>query len=177
MIPIRPCGTCYQCCITLGINSLHKRPGQACKHLSGANLEGRCSIYTARPEACVKYFCCWAAGMGEEDWRPDKSGVLVSAYEPEGPHTKFNATAHITNPEKAGSLEDPTSNLRKVVATLLEIGCHELKVVFGSKPGSPVMHFRKGQVWRGRTLKSSSYEDLTLITFEPPIGRYEMVLQ
>lgn len=180
MTPIRSCGTCYQCCITLGIDALKKRPGQACKHLSGVNPEGRCSIYATRPDACVKYYCFWLVGMGDDDFRPDKSGILVSAYEPEGPYTKFNATVHVTNTEKAGSLEDPTSNLRKAIEILLETGCHELKVVFGSKPGSPVIHFRKGRVWRGRTIKNEgpeSYEDLTLVTFEPPIGHYEMVLQ
>lgn len=75
---LRTCGTCSACCTPLGIDSdgLQKAPGVPCRHL-GPNRQG-CTIYATRPTHCQRYLCAWRNGMGDDEHRPDRLGLLLS---------------------------------------------------------------------------------------------------
>lgn len=75
----RSCGSCYACCVWLGIDELNKFFGQSCKHLDGRNgPEKRCGIYETRPKACSRYKCGYIDGMNID--RPDETGFIITAY-------------------------------------------------------------------------------------------------
>jgi len=76
LVPGRECGECNVCCKIFGIDKpeIQKQPGSMCRHCVG----GLCEIYQTRPGVCRTYYCGWRRlGIVEEDWRPDKSGILV----------------------------------------------------------------------------------------------------
>jgi hypothetical protein len=83
LVPGRDCGGCTVCCVALPIETaeLRKLPGVACGHCGPRG----CTIYDARFPVCHDYHCGWRQlpQLGEE-WRPDKSGVLVSPTGTEG---------------------------------------------------------------------------------------------
>jgi len=73
----RSCGECSVCCVSLNVDSkeFQKQPGVACTHLCGG---GGCAIHATRYPVCRVYHCGWRyLGLLGEDWRPDKSGVLI----------------------------------------------------------------------------------------------------
>jgi Fe-S-cluster containining protein len=78
---MRDCGSCTACCTWLIGNAYGHSfgNGRSCKFL----CEGDCSVYKARPKTCEGYFCAWAQELIDEDYRPDKSGVLVSVEQNE----------------------------------------------------------------------------------------------
>lgn len=70
----RDCGDCHACCIHLRLDD---RPAHVrCNKLL---LDGRCSCYAERPDACRDFYCLWRLGFVSEAMRPDKCGVLVHA--------------------------------------------------------------------------------------------------
>ena len=78
LIPGRECGECQACCIVPGIDDpeMQKQPGVPCRHC----LKGECDVYDGRPSVCRKYFCGWRKLASlDDDWRPDKSGVLIES--------------------------------------------------------------------------------------------------
>jgi len=68
----RKCGDCYSCCEVLKIEELKSSNYDKCKY---ASCNG-CSIYEKRPLPCVSYKCMWLTGLGEENQRPDKLGLI-----------------------------------------------------------------------------------------------------
>ncbi|HMI97023.1 MAG TPA: hypothetical protein VK479_10970 [Micropepsaceae bacterium] len=72
----RECGECSVCCTVLNVDTpeFQKLPGKPCAHLCAQG----CAIHETRFPVCRAYHCGWRylAGLSE-DWRPDKSGVLV----------------------------------------------------------------------------------------------------
>jgi Fe-S-cluster containining protein len=72
---LRDCGDCHICCIFPGINVLNKPPRQTCHNL---DCNGRCSIYEKRPEPCEVFQCSWRLGNFSENYRPNKTGILVT---------------------------------------------------------------------------------------------------
>jgi hypothetical protein len=71
------CGTCVVCCHALGFNAKEgykKAAGEMCRHCTGSG----CGIYETRYELCRIFHCGWRRQplLGEE-WRPDRSGVLL----------------------------------------------------------------------------------------------------
>ncbi|RZJ37471.1 MAG: hypothetical protein EON87_22170, partial [Brevundimonas sp.] len=36
-----------------------------------------CSVHAIRPQTCRVWFCLWRAVELDDDWRPDRSGVIV----------------------------------------------------------------------------------------------------
>ncbi|MEJ0026469.1 MAG: hypothetical protein WDN01_10615 [Rhizomicrobium sp.] len=76
----RSCGDCTVCCTALAIETaeLRKPPGVACAHCTPSG----CGIYETRYPICRSYFCGWF-GLPDlgEDWRPDRSGILISPRE------------------------------------------------------------------------------------------------
>ena len=77
MVAGRSCGECSVCCVALNVDTLEfqKQPGVACAHLCTG---GGCSIHATRYPICRAYHCAWRyLGFLGDDWRPDKSGVLI----------------------------------------------------------------------------------------------------
>jgi len=86
----RKCGDCTECCTALGVDELEKDNFTKCKHL----CKERCGIYHRRPKSCSDFKCCWLAGLGHKNDRPDlikavfaisesKLGHVVHLYEME----------------------------------------------------------------------------------------------
>lgn len=78
----RECGECSVCCTYLRIGAPLDKPGLTpCVHLADPADDG----YTARgcgrqcdkPPVCIEYRCAWLDGHGEEEDRPDRSGMLI----------------------------------------------------------------------------------------------------
>ena len=81
LVPGRECGACQACCIVPAIDhgEMQKQPGVPCRHC----LKGDCDIYESRPGLCRKYFCGWRKLASlNDDWRPDKSGLLIESGNP-----------------------------------------------------------------------------------------------
>jgi hypothetical protein len=81
LVANRECGSCSICCINLRIEevNLKKLAGTPCIHLSKDN---GCSIYLERPEVCRNWYCGWRyMKLLDEDWRPDKSDILIRPVE------------------------------------------------------------------------------------------------
>lgn len=73
---MRPCGECTACCTWLigDAYGWEFGNGKSCRFL----CEKGCSIHKIRPETCQKYFCAWAQELIDEEFRPDKCGILIS---------------------------------------------------------------------------------------------------
>lgn len=161
----RSCGTCYACCVVLGITELRKYPGQTCKHLSGADATKRCSIYSSRPTACSTYHCGWLAGLSSDNHRPNNVGFIISAYPKRFVIQVFDET-------KAGNINSNDAPLYYAVAELLELGVSDLVILF--KQTKDILHFLDGDIYKGKQRKGDGYEDLTFETYTPPVGKFEL---
>ena len=76
LVPDRSCGTCVVCCYVPSIDTpeLKKPAGLVCQNCNGKG----CGIYETRPPVCRSYYCgWWYFAELRDDWRPDKSGVLI----------------------------------------------------------------------------------------------------
>jgi len=173
----RSCGTCFACCVWLGVGPLKKWPGQSCKHLDGSIPDKRCTIYDKRPKCCVDYHCGWRMGIGPDNLRPDQSGVLVTLYPAPDDDQRFVATLHVIDEKKAGGPADPDSRLSEILALVLSTGCNDVRIVSGGeRPGSPIVHLREGKIYRGVVLKPdhNKFEDMNFAEEEEPVGRYQI---
>ena len=75
LIPGRDCGDCTVCCTALNIDKpeIQKKSGLTCKNC----VSGGCAIYETRYPVCRGYYCAWrTVDIFDEDWRPDRSGVM-----------------------------------------------------------------------------------------------------
>jgi len=185
----RSCGECYTCCVALGIEELKKWPGQSCKHLDGSKGAcTRCSIYHHRPKACSNYYCAWLVGLGSDELRPDRAGLLVTLYPPfnynlaqlgydPGPmNSRYSATIHVTDPAKAGELGDENSKIRQVINFLTQDECNDIRIV--TMGSDKIIHLHNGFVRQGRIVKSDrkdGYEELNFVTINPPVGQYLVI--
>jgi hypothetical protein len=83
----RTCGTCSQCCKTLGIDELKKPPSVWCPH---AEIKKGCKIYDDRPHSCRIFNCLWLKDERLPDaMRPDKTKVVLH-FQPEEKRLKAN---------------------------------------------------------------------------------------
>ena len=76
LLPDRTCGACVECCrvIPLDLPELAKPTGELCGYcVDGAG----CSVHAIRPQTCRVWFCLWRVVELSDDWRPDRSGVIV----------------------------------------------------------------------------------------------------
>jgi len=86
LVTQRNCGECSVCCVALNVDTpeFQKQPGVACTHLCEG---GGCAIHATRYPVCRVYHCGWRyLGILGEDWRPDKSGVLIEFQFDDLPH-------------------------------------------------------------------------------------------
>jgi hypothetical protein len=74
------CGTCTVCCLALRIDEFGKQAGAMCQHC----IPEGCGIYESRYEVCRGFLCGWriVSALGN-DWRPDRSGILILLVEKE----------------------------------------------------------------------------------------------
>lgn len=70
----RSCGTCNLCCTVQGVHEIRKPINVKCEHL---NIQGRCGIYSSRPESCRTYKCLWLNGHMPEEMKPVKSRAVL----------------------------------------------------------------------------------------------------
>jgi hypothetical protein len=71
------CGACSVCCkdLTFELSGSLKPAGVMCPHCRAPH---GCGIYQTRLEVCRTYFCGWHHLPSlDEDWRPDRSEVLI----------------------------------------------------------------------------------------------------
>ena len=76
LLPGRTCGGCVECCrvIPLDLPELAKPTGELCAYcVEGAG----CAVHAIRPQTCRVWFCLWRVVDLSDDWRPDRSGVIV----------------------------------------------------------------------------------------------------
>lgn len=166
----RACGTCYACCVWLGIEELKKYTGEKCKHLrSGAYPTKRCGIYHHRPPACSGYTCAWKAGFGPEYMQPNRSGILITIYdarkERPNPSRIAAATVNIFDREKA----EP--HIEEVLGNLLTLpSMDEVRLIFIKEKRGIL--FRDGKAYRCRLLPPEGFESLTFEAIDEPMGTY-----
>jgi hypothetical protein len=86
----RECGECSACCVWFEIGPIAKEQNEPCKELCNPASEkgehartcgNSCGIYETRPTHCREYICAWLFGYGNEEDRPDKSGVILDNIE------------------------------------------------------------------------------------------------
>jgi hypothetical protein len=84
LVPRRECGGCTACCKVLKIDvpELKKFAAVLCDHCV---LGVGCRIYEERPKVCQGWYCGWRRlRYLNEDWRPDRCGVLIDIVGGEG---------------------------------------------------------------------------------------------
>lgn len=83
----RLCESCMACCTYFKITPMKKGPLEHCLHadiklhsklsFTGNSSCGNCGIYKTRPQVCRDYKCAWLLGYGDNEDRPDKSGMII----------------------------------------------------------------------------------------------------
>lgn len=73
----RDCGSCGSCCTVMRINEIQKPVETRCPYQREG--VGCCSIYDTpkKPKGCSDFECEWLRGLGTDEHRPDKLGVLM----------------------------------------------------------------------------------------------------
>jgi hypothetical protein len=126
-VPERACGTCTVCCYALPIDNeeLQKLPGEVC-----ANCNGRgCVIYETRPRTCREFYCgWWVLPQLGDDWRPDRSGVLITPHNEDIPERfvlrqgiEFMILAGEDAVRRPGFAQTVLSFVKREIATFLAI--------------------------------------------------------
>lgn len=72
--PSRECGTCNACCDILEVAAVDKPVNTLCKHWQTGT---GCTIYERRPQMCRSFVCAWLQGHLDDDWIPEKAGLIV----------------------------------------------------------------------------------------------------
>ena len=86
----RECGECAACCKVPEIDELLLR--KPAEILCPNSTSHGCKIYDSRPAPCRAFYCNWRMDSQlHDDWRPDRSGVLIKAMEIGTDLNKINA--------------------------------------------------------------------------------------
>jgi hypothetical protein len=180
----RECGTCHACCQWLGIEAqpipdqvgFTKYPGHTCKHLNAhPDPLKKCQVYSRRPTACQTYKCAWLNGfLNSDGGRPNDSGLLITTYnnDQDGEGPRLSCTVIVIDPTKCGTVGDPSSSLQQAIDELVMHDFQDIRVV--SYVTKSVIHLLRGQIYQGELLPfvKKSPEELSFVTFNPPIGTY-----
>lgn len=70
----RQCGSCTSCCTLLEVTEVGTSVNEWCKHCEAGK---GCTIYDSRPQMCRSFSCAWLQGHLDDDWFPEKSGMVV----------------------------------------------------------------------------------------------------
>lgn len=165
----RECGSCYACCVHLGIKELKKYTGQTCKHLNGASgPTKRCSIYQTRPGVCSQFKCFWLIGWGPDYLRPSECGILISAYNSDK-LDKIDVTVTIFDEDKAKPY------VKDVIAELAMLpAVDEMRVIYTFR--KKALLFRDGDIYECRLLPQYSCESITFeAEMSKPVGTYAVL--
>ena len=120
----RTCGDCTVCCTELKVDTkeFRKKAGVPCGHLTPKG----CGIYETRFPICREFLCGWRLCADlKDDWRPDRSGVVIVRLAPENVPQAYRAIGYgmqldITGGEKAitrpGFAEYVMAQVRRGVA-------------------------------------------------------------
>jgi len=125
------CGSCTACCRVFDIAELQKPAGKWCDHCA---IGSGCTIYEARPKACVEFECLFLLSQKRDDarehlplsLRPDKCKVVFA------PSTNENVVAALTMP--GAPLAWERKDVRALIDTLVN-GPGNFAVVAGA-PGA-----------------------------------------
>ena len=71
---VRQCGSCSACCTLLEVTDVGKSMNEWCKHCDAGK---GCTIYDSRPQMCRSFNCAWLQGYLDDDWFPEKAGMVV----------------------------------------------------------------------------------------------------
>jgi hypothetical protein len=92
--------------LNVDTREFQKLPGVPCAHLRN---HGGCAVHATRYAVCREYHCGWRyLGSLGEDWRPDKSGVLID-FQTDGlpPHYPKRPGIRLTLVDKGKALRRP----------------------------------------------------------------------
>ena len=70
----RECGSCTSCCTLLEVTDAGKAVNEWCRHCEAGK---GCTIYDQRPQMCRSFSCAWLQGHLDDDWYPEKAGMVV----------------------------------------------------------------------------------------------------
>ena len=71
---VRQCGSCTSCCTLLEVTEVGTAVNEWCKHCEAGK---GCTIYDQRPQMCRSFSCAWLQGDVDDDWYPEKAGIVV----------------------------------------------------------------------------------------------------
>lgn len=168
MVANSSCGTCYTCCVASGVQEIKKYPGQVCKYLDGRDPEKRCSIHATKPVGCARFLCFYRQSDLPEEYRPDKSGVMVTFYE-------NGVTVIITDAQKAGTLQrGKLADIMQLIFRQDTVQVNQVRVINPKNKHATVL--MNGLIYRCKILpqKKLDYEGLQLVMEGPAMGKYEI---
>jgi hypothetical protein len=125
----KSCGACNACCVELRVDTpeFQKEGLVPCQHLTAQG----CGIYHSRFKICREFLCGWMLfGELDEDWRPDKSGVMIlqiaqislpPAYQPAGNGVQFLVMGGEAAIARPGFAEYVMAQVRAGVGTYLTV--------------------------------------------------------
>jgi Fe-S-cluster containining protein len=70
----RQCGSCSSCCTLLEVTDVGKAMNEWCRYCDAGK---GCTIYDRRPQMCRSFSCAWLQGHLDDDWYPEKAGMVV----------------------------------------------------------------------------------------------------
>ena len=163
--PLPECGTCFSCCVYIGVEELRKHAGTACTKLNGG-LSNRCGIYEKKPLACSTYKCAHLQGFAVP--RPDIAGYIINIY--------FDSVTVIVFDETlAGNPGDPNSNLFTAIRELTFNGLNDIRIVYHFS--RKMFRLIDGDIFAGlvHKQKKGDFEGLTFEVYEPKIATYKVI--
>jgi len=92
----RSCGECSACCWYAAVLELKKSSHTECRHACRSTA-GSCSIFgkDERPKVCQTFQCSWLYGLGSDEHRPDKTGLLCSTNNLDGESFTFGLAVEL----------------------------------------------------------------------------------
>ena len=163
----RECGTCFACCVYIGVEELRKHAGTSCTKLNGSK-ENRCGIYKTKPQACSTYKCAHLQGF--EVPRPDIAGYIINIY-------IDSVTVIVFDEILAGTPADPNSHLFTAIKELTYNGLNDIRIVYHFS--RKMFRLIDGDIFAGlvHKQKKNDFEGLTFEVYEPKIATYKVILQ
>ncbi|TSC63466.1 MAG: hypothetical protein Athens041674_98 [Parcubacteria group bacterium Athens0416_74] len=108
----RACGGCTLCCFTYDVRDDGKQITRSFDWCTHCDIGLGCKIHeTTQPSVCAQWLCAWRDGLGSDDERPDKTGVV-----PEWRYTRQGKTLVLIGSTSDSLESDYARNLTKTYA-------------------------------------------------------------